>query len=124
MVCLNCGQKFTGEGRPWKNQEKRKQGKKIERQPWKLEDDQWDLRELYPDIDEYSFKQLFLNFSNVGDANFKKSVKYYLLERINQGFKYSTIVGELGIFRLFGSFLQKSQINSLETINREILAIY
>lgn len=50
--------------------------------------------------------------------------KTHLLERISQGLKYSTIVGELNIFRAFVNFLINHEITSLEAINREILAIY
>jgi integrase/transposase-like protein len=124
MLCLNCGQKFTGEGKPWTNQIKRKQDKKIEKQPFRIEDDLWDLRVLYPDIDEYSFQQIFLNFSNVGDRKFKRLVKKYLIERISQGLKSGTIIAELSTLRLLGNFLEKSQITSLKRLNREILAIY
>ena len=124
MVCINCGQKFRGEGRPWTTKAKRKLGKKIEKRPWKIEDDQWDLRVLYPDVDEYDFPLIFLNFTKISDAKFKKIVKDYLLERISQGLKYRTIRNELTIIRLFEKFLNNQKITNLEKIDRELLAIY
>lgn len=124
MVCLGCGQKFTGEGRPWKNSTSRRLEKGVVRHPWCFEDDKWDLRELYPQVEEHEFNLLFLNFNNCGLDWFKKLVKGYVLWRIKTGVKFTTLKNFIIALSFFGRFLQKKNISSLEEVSRPLLATY
>lgn len=123
LLCLGCGQKFTGEGRDWPNRTKRKKGKPIDHRPWKLSDDKWDIRKFFPNIEEHQFKVVYINFTNCGSDWFKDLVKHYILWRIETGVGSNSfcLISKLGFF---GRFLQKHGVMSMEETDRELLAIY
>ena len=125
LLCLSCGQQFRGYGKPWKNSMYRKLGKTVPRRPWQFDDDLWDLREVYPNVDEHKFtKQLFLNFGNSGSDWFKELIKNYIVGSIQSGIKPSSLIAILGHLCFFGRFLKQQLVTSMEKINRELLGIY
>ncbi|QMS91345.1 tyrosine-type recombinase/integrase [Nostoc edaphicum CCNP1411] len=124
MICLSCSQEFTGEGKDWSNSTKRKLGKTIPLEPWEFEKDRWDLRVLYPGIEEYKLKSLFLNFTNCGSNWFVNLIKTYVIWRINSGIKGKTVFAELHNYRHFGWFLERQGVTCIEEIDRNLLATY
>lgn len=123
LICLGCGQAFKGEGRAWENNTHRRLGKEVPRRPWHFYDDSWDLRELYPGVEEYKFDSLFLNFSGCGASWFKQLVKKYILWRVESGSKYSTVNKYIYILGFLGRFLKQRKITSMK-VNRLLLATY
>lgn len=124
LICLACGRTFRGEGRAWSPGTRRMLGKKIPCHHWQFDDDKWDLRELYPHIEEYKFSPLFLNFSNCGSHWFNKLVKNYILWRIQVGSKFSTLYGLISTLGFYGRFLEQQEVMSMEQIDRHLLATY
>lgn len=123
LVCLGCGRLFE-QGASWTTGNYRTLGKTVPRRIWQLEDDTWDLRELYPSVEEYKFKQLFLNFSNCGSPWFKKLIKKYVLWRLQTGSMYGTLSRYIGLLGYFSRFLCRQSVTSIEGINRLLLATY
>ncbi|MEH2436190.1 MAG: tyrosine-type recombinase/integrase, partial [Nostoc sp.] len=124
MICLGCGQEFNGEGKDWNNHTRRMLGKTIPPEPWEFEKDKWDLRELYPGIEEYKLKNLFLNFTNCGSKWFVNLLKTYLIWRINYGIKGTSLYTHMDIFKHFGWFLERQDVTCMEEIDRNLLATY
>lgn len=123
LVCLGCGRRFT-QGVDWNVGVRRRLGEVVLRQVWRFEDDLWDLRELYPSVEEHIFEQLFLNFSNCGSQWFKKLVKGYVLWRVQAGFGHGSLNNLVSFLGHFGRFLQKQGVISMEIVNRPFLATY
>ncbi|MBD2436590.1 site-specific integrase [Nostoc sp. FACHB-110] len=124
VICLGCGQEFKGEGRPWSNHTSRMLGKTILPQPWKFEEDIWDLRELYPNTPEYDFRQLFIYFNNSGSSWFKDLLKHYILWRIKSGIKSTTVKTEIYKLKHFGRFIDQQGVTCMQQVNRSLLATY
>lgn len=124
LICVECGQRFSGEGRPWRNNTRRMLDKEVPLRPWQFEDDKWDLRELYPNTKEHDLNSIFLCFRNCGSNWFKKLVKTYTLWRVQSGIKFSTIKGNISCLRVFGQFLNKHQLTRLEELNRLLISLY
>ncbi len=123
LVCFGCGRQFR-EGTSWETQVCRRIGEPIPRYPWLFEDDIWDLRELYPSVEEHRFTHLFLDFSNCGLHWFKELVKSYLLQRIHSGSGYRSLPLYVRAIGCFGRFLQKQGVTSMKGVNLQLLAIY
>lgn len=124
MVCLNCGQNFSGEGRDWPTETYRALGKKVPQRTWRFEDNQWDLRELYPHIEEHKLRQVFLYLDKCGNDWYRNLVKKYLLWRIESGIKPTTLRTVFNKLSSFGKFLKRKRIVSMEGINRWLLSSY
>jgi integrase/transposase-like protein len=124
LICLGCGQEFKGEGRVWNPAIKRLLGKTIPRRPWQFSDDMWDIREFFPNIEEYQFSVLFLNFSKCGATWFKNLVKSYIYWLIQTGIGFKSIDKHISRFGYLGRFLQQQDVMSMEEIDRKLLAIY
>ena len=125
FVCLDCGRTFKGEGKAWRTTIYRRLEKPVPCRSWEFDDDLWDLRELYPDDNEYKFtKQLFLNFDSFKSEWFKKLVKKYILSFVQLGFKHSTLVDKLSTIRYLGKFINRQALTSMEQVDRLMLATY
>lgn len=124
LVCLGCGQQFKGEGRPWKPTVYRMLGKPVPSNSWLFENERWDLRELYPNVEEQKFKQFFLNFTNCGFGWYKNLLKAYVVWCIQVGIKYSSLPDLVSSLKFFGRFLQVQGVTLMENINRQFMATY
>ncbi len=124
MICLGCSQEFTGEGKDWNNNIRRRLGKTIPLEPWEFEKDKWDLRELYPGIEEYKLESLFLNFTNCGSNWFVNLLKTYVIWRINSGIRETSLSKQLYILKDFGLFLERRNVTCMEEIDRNLIVTY
>lgn len=123
LVCLGCGRRFK-QGANWNTGVRRRLGEVVPRRSWQFEDDIWDLRELYPSIEEHKFHQLFLDFSNCGSHWFKKLVKSYALWCVQVGSSHGSMQNSVSLLSPFGRFLQEQGVTSMEGTNRLLLAAY
>lgn len=123
LVCFGCGCRFT-QGAKWHNGVRRYIKEAVPHRSWRFEDDTWDLRELYPNIEEHRFKQLFLDFNNCGSSWFKKLVKGYILWRIQAGFGHASSCNQVTLLDRFGRFLREQGVTLMEGVNRLLLATY
>jgi integrase/transposase-like protein len=124
MICLGCSQEFMGEGKDWDNPTRRRLGKTIPLEPWEFKKDKWDLRVLYPGIEEYKLNILFLYFTNCGSDWFVNLLKTYVIWRINSGKNCATVSSQLYIFKHFGCFLERQGVTCMEEIDQNLLATY
>lgn len=123
LLCLSCGQEFK-EGTRWQAEVLRRLGKPIDKRPWQFADDQWDLRVLYPDIDEHKLHGVFLHFDGFDTSWFKELAKAHTLWLIQKGYKSGTVRGSLYHLRLFGNFLARQGVNSMEEVDRNLMLIF
>ena len=124
-ICLACGQQFRGKEQFWKPTTYRMLGKIVPLRPWQFEDDLWDLRELYPNVNEYELTHhVFLNFSNLGSAWFKELVKKHICWLTQLGIKSSTLIPTIYRFGFLGRFLDERNLTSMKEVNRELLGTY
>ncbi|MBW4545940.1 MAG: site-specific integrase [Symplocastrum torsivum CPER-KK1] len=124
LLCLGCGQKFKGEGQPWKAGMQRRMGQIVPRRPWEFSDDFWDIREFFPNTEEHKLTTLFLNFSRCGSDWFKKLLKTYILSAIETGSQIRSLYLYANKLSFFGRFLQQQCVMSMEKIDRDLLGIY
>lgn len=124
LICLDCGRAFLGGGKCWRTSVYRRLEKPVPPRSWEFDDDLWDLREFYPDTNEYKLKQLFLNFNSFESDWFKKLAKKYILWRVQLGTKPSSLIDILSIIRLLGKFINRQRLTSMEQIDRSVLATY
>jgi integrase/transposase-like protein len=122
-LCLDCGQKFSGEGRDWSSTTLKRLDLEVPIISWNFEDDIWDLRNFYPDLIKYHNQRHFIYFTNCGEQWFKILVKEYILYRIKNEFLRRI---DLVLFNIIGlgRYLAEKKIDSMEQLSRELLDIY